>query len=97
MLQKSCGPRLQEDANDRRKTTVLRGKEIAKMKGKHNRQVPQDGVFAKVAKLHSFCFSYQLPSPTHAAITPPASQVFQPLQEDQEAYEDKTMIFREGC
>jgi hypothetical protein len=42
------------------------------------------------AKPHSFCFSYQLPSPTHAAITPPASQVSQPLQQDQEAYEKET-------
>jgi len=68
---------------------------IRNQKGKHDRKVRRMvySQIERIRKANLICFSYQLPSPTDAAITPPASQGYQPLQQDQEAYENETRRF----
>jgi hypothetical protein len=64
-------------------------------KEKHDRKVRRM-VYSQIARIRKASlirFSYQLPSPTDAAISPPASQGCQPLQQDQEAYENETRRF----
>jgi hypothetical protein len=93
-LQKLTEPlHRQNTPNDVRKTAGGKGNTSIATRKKNMIIKVRRMVYSQIAgirKSHSYCFSYQLPSPTHAAINPPASQVFQPLQQDQEAYENET-------